>query len=128
MGAGLGAAFIGAIAWALITVTTKHQIGWMALGVGLLVGLAVSFGNGGKQFQVLGALLALFGCVLGNFLSLVAFAAAENHVPLLTAFANVDGAKVIAIMWDEFLSTDILFYALAIYEGYRFSIARRTKA
>jgi hypothetical protein len=38
--------------------------------------------------------------------------------------ANVDYAKAAAAMWDDFLSTDVLFYALAVYEGYRFSIVR----
>ena len=66
--AGLAAAFVGAIAWAIVTVTTKYQLGIMAIAVGLLVGLALRLGNGGKAFGILGACLALFGCVLGNFL------------------------------------------------------------
>jgi hypothetical protein len=122
--AGLAAAFLAAIAWAIVTVTTKHQIGLMAIGVGLLVGLALRLGNGGKAFGVLGACLALFGCVLGNFLSLVAFAGTEQHISVFAMLANVDHAKAAAARWDDFLSTDVLFYALAVYEGYRFSIVR----
>jgi hypothetical protein len=67
--AGLAAAIVGAVIWAVITVTTDHQIGWMALGVGALVGFALRIGNGGKAFGILGALFALFGCVLGNYFS-----------------------------------------------------------
>src|SRR5713101_3491857 len=43
--AGLAAAIIGAIIWAVVTVTTKYQIGWMALGVGALI----AFASGGEQ-------------------------------------------------------------------------------
>ena len=48
--AGLAAAIIGAIIWAVVTVTAKYQIGWMAVGVGVLVGFALRIGKGGKTF------------------------------------------------------------------------------
>jgi hypothetical protein len=45
--AGAAAALLGGCAWAAITVTTNFQIGWMAVGVGFLVGYAVKiFGKG----------------------------------------------------------------------------------
>ena len=122
--AGLAAAIIGAIIWAVVTVTTKYQIGFMALGVGALVGFALRIGNGGKVFGVLGAFLALFGCVLGNYLSLIAFASAEQHVAFFTMLNSADVTKVISAMWEDFVSTSILFYALAAYEGYKFSAIR----
>lgn len=59
-----------------------------------------------------------------TFLSLVAFAGTEQHISVFAMLANVDYAKAAAAMWDDFLSTDVLFYALAVYEGYRFSIVR----
>ena len=122
--AGLAAAIIGAIIWAVVTVTTKYQIGWMAVGVGVLVGFALRIGNGGKLFGFLGAFLALFGCILGNYFSLVALAAAELHVPFFTVLSNTDTAKVISAMWEDFISTSFLFYAIAAYEGYKFSAIR----
>jgi hypothetical protein len=122
--AGLAAAIIGAIIWAVVTVTTKYQIGWMALGVGALVGFALRIGNGGKAFGVLGAFLALFGCILGNYLSLIAFASAEEHVAFFTMLNNADVSKVINAMWDDFISGSFLFYAMAAYEGYKFSAFR----
>src|SRR4029078_7954573 len=82
--AGLAAAIIGAIIWAVVTVTAKYQIGWMAVGVGVLVGVALRIGNGGKAFGILGAFLALFGCILGSYFSLIALAAAELHVSIIT--------------------------------------------
>jgi ABC-type lipoprotein release transport system permease subunit len=96
----------------------------MALGVGALVGFALRIGNGGKAFGVLGAFLALFGCILGNYLSLIAFASAEEHVAIFTMLNNADVSKVINAMWDDFISGSFLFYAMAAYEGYKFSAFR----
>jgi hypothetical protein len=122
--AGLAAAIIGAVIWAVVTVTTKYQIGFMALGVGALVGFALRIGNGGKAFGVLGAFLALFGCILGNYFSLIAFASAEQHVSFFTLLNNADPAKVISAMWEDFMSASVLFYAIAAYEGYKFAAIR----
>ncbi|MFZ5951772.1 MAG: hypothetical protein ACOYXC_13765, partial [Candidatus Rifleibacteriota bacterium] len=45
--AGLVAALISAVIWAVVTYATNYQIGWMAIGVGVFVGLAVrQFGKG----------------------------------------------------------------------------------
>jgi hypothetical protein len=122
--AGLAAAILGAIIWAVVTVTAKYQIGFMALGVGALVGFALRIGNGGKLFGILGAFLALFGCILGNYFSLNAFASAEEHVSFFTMLNNADPAKVIGVIWEDFMSMSIVFYALAAYEGYKFSAIR----
>jgi hypothetical protein len=125
--AGVAAAIIGAVAWAIVTVSTGYQIGLMAIAVGALVGFALRIGNGGKAFGILGAFLALFGCVLGNYFSIIAFASAEQHVGFLTMLNSADPAKVAGVMWDDFLSASILFYAIAVYEGYRFSVVRPSK-
>src|SRR5690348_8928868 len=65
---GLSAALLSAVLWAVITVATKYQIGYMAVGVGLLVGFAVRlFGAGVDQyFGIIGAFFSLLGCLLGN--------------------------------------------------------------
>ena len=123
--AGLAAAIIGAIAWAIVTVSTNYQIGFMAVAVGALVGFARRIGNGGKAFGILGAFLALFGCVLGNYFSIIAFASAERHIGFFTMLNEADPTKVADLMWDDFLSASVLFYAIAVYEGYRFSIVRK---
>jgi len=126
--AGVVAAVVGAIVWAVITVTTKYQIGLVAVAIGAFVGFAVRTANGGKAFGILGAFLALFGCVLGNYFSLIAFASTQQHVGFFTMLNHADPGKVAAVMWDDLLSASILFYAIAVYEGYRFSIARPTPA
>jgi hypothetical protein len=34
---------------------------------------------------------------------------------------------MVDVMWEDFLSASILFYAIAVYEGYRFSVVRPSK-
>jgi hypothetical protein len=73
---GLGAAILGSVVWAVITSLTNYQIGFMAIGVGFLVGYAVrrmgqgvdpSFGYVGAGADYLcnrfhGASRAFYGC------------------------------------------------------------------
>lgn len=96
-------------------------------GVGALVGFALRIGNGGKTFGILGAFLALFGCILRNYFSLIAFASAEQHVSFFSMLNNADPAKVISALWDDFISVSVLLYAIAAYEGYKFSAIRPSK-
>lgn len=122
LAAGIVAAITGGIVWAVVTVTTEFQIGFMAIGVGLLVGFAVRLGHGRTQvFALTGAVLALLGCLLGNFLSMVGFFAKAQHVDVFTALSAVDLAKVPTVMTQAFDVMDLVFYGIAVYEGYRFS-------
>lgn len=125
--AGTGAALLGAVAWGAITVTTEYQIGWMAVGVGFLVGYAVRLGKGlDAVYSIIGAVLALAGCLLGNFLSLVGFIAKQEDINILSIFGMLDYAKVPSLMMEAASPMDLLFYGIAIYEGYRFSIRQIT--
>jgi uncharacterized ion transporter superfamily protein YfcC len=120
---GIAAALAGAVLWAVITVTTKYQVGYMAVGVGLLVGLAIRLGGKGiePKFGVAGAALALGGCVLGNFLSVVGFIAIDQEQSFLETLVNMDFSLVPGLMTESFQPMDLLFYGIAVYEGYRFS-------
>jgi hypothetical protein len=64
------AMLVGAIVWGVITYFTEYQIGWIAIGVGFLVGAAIRFFGKGKTmiFGISGAVLALIGCLLGNLM------------------------------------------------------------
>lgn len=46
---GLAAGAVGAAVWAGVVAVTNYEIGWIAWGVGGLVGYAVAFGNANKQ-------------------------------------------------------------------------------
>jgi hypothetical protein len=122
---GLVAAIVGAVIWATVTVTTEYQIGWMAIGVGFLVGFAVRLGKGTTAlFGGVGAILSLFGCLLGNFFALIGFVAKNQHTDVFSTLSSIDYAKVPDIMGSTFSAMDLVFYGIAVYEGYRFSLHR----
>jgi len=125
--AGLAAAIVGAVIWAVITVSTKYQIGFMAIGVGFLVGWTVrAAGKGGAMsYSLIGGAFALFGCLLGNLLSACGFLAAEQSVPLMTVVerALTNPGLAVELLQATFSPMDLLFYAIAVYEG--FKLARR---
>ena len=121
--AGIVAALIGGVLWAVVTVVTKTELGLMAIGVGFLVGRAIRTAGQGidPKFGYLGALCALAGCVLGNLLSDVAFYADLMKIGLPQAFASLSVDLLTKLVSGFFKPMDLLFYAIAIYEGYKFS-------
>lgn len=128
LAAGLVAALIGAALWAGITIVTKYQIGWMAVGVGFLVGFAVrQFGRGIEpRFGYLGAALALLGCGLGNLFAVLGIVAGHEHVSFFTLLGRVRWTAVPQIMAATFSPMDVLFYGIALYEGYKLSFRQLT--
>jgi len=130
LAAGIVAAIVGAAIWAGITVATEDPIGWMAVGVGFLVGIAVRhFGKGSTPvYGVIGAALALAGCLLGNVLTLVAFFGIGEEISFFAALAAVDFTKVPAILIETGSPIDLLFYGIAISAGYKTSIVQTEAA
>jgi len=128
--ASLGSAIVVAILWAVITVVTERQIGYMAIAVGFIVGFAVQFMGKGidKIYGIIGAVGAVLGCVLGNFLSQVGFIAIDPEIGLsyfqaLRVLVS-DMQLTVGIMKETFSPIDLLFYGIAIYTGYRFSFRK----
>ncbi|MCP4379103.1 MAG: hypothetical protein GY794_23390 [bacterium] len=123
---GLVAAVVGAGAWAVITVVTEYQIAWMAIGIGCLVGLTVrGLGKGiSPVFGLVGAGCALLGCVLGNLMSICGFASVNESIPFFEALGLVlsNPSLTMELMTATFSPIDVLFYGIAVYEGYKFSI------
>jgi Na+/melibiose symporter-like transporter len=126
----LAAAAVGAVIWAVITVTTKFQIGSMAVGVGFLVGWALqrTGRSGAAVLGVVGATFALGGAVLGNLLSASGFVAAGRNLPLFDVVGRVFTQPSVAssLLQATFNPMDLLFYAIAVYEGYK--LARTPRA
>ncbi|MBB6464064.1 hypothetical protein [Flammeovirga kamogawensis] len=120
---GLLAAVIGGMAWAAITVATDYQIGYMAVAVGLLVGYTTRlFGKGVDQiFGILGAALALLGCILGNFMTIIWLVANEQGLSIVETLTLIDFTLIPEIMSSSFSPIDLIFYGIALYEGYKFS-------
>lgn len=125
---GLLATLVSAVIWAAITVGTQTQIGYMAIGVGLLVGYSVRFFGAGidKKFGYLAAGLSLLGCILGNLLSQVGFIASQESLGYFETISYLNIGLIIAILTESFDPIDLLFYGLAIYGGYKFAFRKIT--
>jgi len=128
--AGGAAALIGACAWSAITVMTNYQIGWMAVGVGFLVGYAVkTFGKGiDRSFGIVGAVWSLAGCAAGNLLTVVGTIAKQQNIPVMNILEKLDAEIIASLMQATFNPMDVLFYGIAVYEGYRFSFRQVSQA
>jgi len=120
---GLFVAIIGALLWALITVSTEYQIGYMAIGIGLLVGFGVRYFGAGIniEYGIIGGALALFSCLLGNLFSQVGFFAHEQHLSYFQTISLLDFNTILLIFEETFSPMDLFFYGIATWEGYRFA-------
>jgi len=120
---GVVVGIVGAILWGLITVATKMQIGYMAVAIGAGVGFTIRmFGKGiDNIFGFWGAGISLLSVLLGNYLSMVGFIANEAKLGYIETLMRIDFTYIPAIMKETFRPIDLLFYGLALYEGYRFS-------
>jgi len=126
---GVVAAGIGAAIWALITVVANYQIGWMAVGVGLLVGYAVRVCGKGidKTFGLVGAVLSLLGCFSGNLLTTCILISRHQNIPFLHILNGLNPELIIRLTEATFNFMDLLFYAIAVYEGYKVSFRKISK-
>lgn len=125
---GVIGATIGAAIWAAITVSSGYQIGFMAIGVGFLVGVLVRVMGKGLDmpFGIIGASFALIGCLAGNILSGCGFVAVDQNVSLLQVVGSLTPELAIDMLTYMFSPIDLLFYGIAIYEGYRFAFRQFT--
>jgi hypothetical protein len=126
--AGAAAALVGAVIWAVITDVTGYQIGFMAIGVGFLVGYAVRVAGKGidQSFAIMGAVLALLGCVVGNALAVLGIVASQENMTYAELWSRVDLPILGNLMATTFSPMDLLFYGIAIYEGYKLSFRQVT--
>ena len=130
--AGLAAAILGAALWAGVTVATEFQIGWMAIGVGFLVGFGVrALGKGVTNvFGIVGGGFAFIGCLMGNVLSACGFVSIQQSAPFLDVTLAIlsQPAVVVEVLQVGFSPMDLLFYGLAVYAGYRYSFRQLTQS
>ena len=127
---GIGAGLIGAILWGLITVATNYQIGYMAIAIGAGVGFSMRYiGKGIDQiFGIVGAVIAVLSCFMGNFFSVIGFYANAEGLEFFETLLLFDYSYFVPVMTETFSFMDIVFYGIAGYEGYKFSFRTFTEA
>ena len=130
----IGGAFamlISAALWGIITYVTEYQISWMAIGVGLFVGIAIQKLGKGKTliYGISGAVLSLIGCMLGNFFFYNGILAREWEISFFSVLLaiSLDPAAIVELFTMAFDIMDLLFYGVAAYIGFRAAMGTMSK-
>ena len=126
---GIIVGIVGAVLWGVITVVSGFQIGYMAIAIGAGVGISMRYvGKGIEQiFGITGGIIALFSCLLGNFLSIIGYIANYENLGYFETINLFDYSELIPIMSSTFSLMDLVFYGIAAYEGYKFSFRTFTE-
>jgi len=126
---GLVGGLIGAVLWSVVTYLTGYQIGFMAIVVGFLVGLGIRIkGNGiDRVFGIAGGVIAFLSVALGNFLVSLGFLAKFMEMGYFEIMLRFNYSLTFTFMREMFTFMDVVFYAIAIYAGYRFSFRKVSK-
>lgn len=112
--AGLLSSIISALIWMGIVVVTDREIGYVALGLGWLVGLAIKFGTGGKvgmKLQVIAAGFSLFGIFIAKYFTFYYFVLKSASLEEMTGFLpKLMGAFLILPVFFENIGSMLSFY------------------
>lgn len=125
--AGVVGSTTGAMAWLGLTVFTNLQVGWMAAGIGLLVGVMIRVTGHGidRVFGIAGAVLTLTGCAAGTLLAgcwlLSAQTAEAGFADMVLALTP---GLVVEIFKAMLSPMNIAYYAIGVVASYRLSIRR----
>lgn len=127
--AGFVAAVAGGALWATVVYLSHYKTGIMAILVGVIVGWVVGRvgRRGGSALAITGAVLALLGCVLGTLFTAAAFASADGQLSLVGAtLAVLSPGVATGVLKASLGAMDIVFYGIAVYEGYKFAMRPAT--
>ena len=127
--AGVLAGLVGAALWAIISVTTGYQIGYLAIGIGAIVGVAMRFtGKGIDQiFGISGGIIAIFSCFIGNYFSIVGYFSNQQGVDFFEILSLIGYDGFLTIMQESFRFIDLVFYGIAAGAGYKFAFRAFTE-
>jgi hypothetical protein len=127
--ASLAAAVAGGIGWALIAVTSGYEIGFAALGIGILAGYAVVLaarGRKGLPLQITAIVSSLVGIALGKYFTYawdLKDAVRQTFGDEAADAVGVLDSEVIDLFVEDadrvFGGYDLLWAAFAVYAAWR---------
>lgn len=127
VGAGLVAAIACGVIWGLIVKWSEYEVGFVAWGIGFVVGMAVLFATRGARgipYQAVAIVFALLGILLGKYLAFVWVLqeVAEEETGGLIDVPLFSGDTV-DLFWSSrsevFSWIDLLWAALAVITAWR---------
>lgn len=134
--AGLVAAVVGGVVWGLIVRWSGYEVGFVAWGIGFLVGSAVVLGARGSRgmpYQAAAVVIALAGILIGKYLGFVwSLADALEEEGFLDAEVPIFSQAT----WDLFMEArsdvwsafDLVWIGLAVITAFRIPAVPRTPA
>lgn len=127
---GILVGLVGAVLWAMITVATGWQIGYMALAIGAGVGYTIRYlGQGIDQvFGISGAVIAVLSCIIGNFLGVLGFISDSEGLSYFDTLLFFDYSYTFQLLSETAQFMDLVFYGIAGYEGYKFAFRQLNQA
>ncbi len=133
LGLGLLAAVVSSLVWYGVVVATGYELGLVAIGVGWLVSQAVMRGAGdkrGRALQAVAMVSVVVAMALSEFLIVRHFVNADlvqqgrEAIPLLV---NPLGALLLVAVGIQASPMSLLFWLIALYEGWRLPAASRLR-
>ncbi|MEU9141254.1 hypothetical protein AB0D33_35815 [Streptomyces sp. NPDC048404] len=117
--AAIGAGVVSAILYGLIIGLTKHEIGYAAVGVGFLVGIAAGRVGGRNQtLPVVSVIVSVAGIYLGQLIGTAMIGADDTGLSFSTIF--FDHFDVVQQAWkDEADPLTFVFFAIAAYVAFQ---------
>ena len=125
--AGLGAAAVGAIIWGMVVYLTQTELGIVAIALGALVGIAVRKAGRSSDttFGIVGACCAALGWFFGMIFCDLAVLAQQTGQQLPVVMARLGVVGSVSLVFQATQAMDLLFLAIAVWEGYKFAIRKR---
>jgi tetratricopeptide (TPR) repeat protein len=133
LGLGFGAAIISALVWYLFVILTHYQLGFIAVGVGFLIGLAVILGSGGKRgiiLQLISAAITLLTMGVSEYLIVRHFAVqalAEEGYTNIPLILPVELALSVIVEGIKSNPLTLLFWGIAVWEAFAIPGKRRLR-
>jgi hypothetical protein len=102
---GLAGGILGAAAWAALAYFANLEVGWIAWGIGLLVGLGVLIGNGRERSHAAGVVavvLSVLSIVAGKYASVqIAFTGSRSPFNQTLSRIDSDTPFVVSYLADS---------------------------
>lgn len=123
---GLSAFLFCTAIWALISIKIEYQVGYMAIGIGLIVGLAVRYSGQGYRWKygLVGAIFSLLSIIVGNVLMVTMYVSFNEGIPFSSLLGSLDIRVFLDIMKSLFEPVDLVFYGITLYVGFKISYRR----
>ena len=120
---GIIATILAAGIYAVIAVVAGYAVSFMAIGVGVLVGITIQYLGRGieSKFTVLASVLAVVGCVLGNVFAALILTARAARASASDVLSEITFGSLVDYAVSTFQLIDIVYWALAVWAASYFA-------